>query len=100
MSGFFKTIYIYICMFYFVAGDGAEKEKFFITYGDKQWYFTLDKATELGNKFYNLLMRNHLQLKLLCMRVPIMPKYRLILLVLVYQKKLLMKEDYQKKLAI
>ena len=55
MSGFFKTIYIYICMFYFVAGDGAEKEKFFITYGDKQWYFTLDKATELGNKFCNLL---------------------------------------------
>jgi hypothetical protein len=42
-------------MFYFVAGDGAEKEKFFITYGDKQWYFTLDKATELGNQFYNLL---------------------------------------------
>ena len=42
-------------MFYFVAGDGAEKEKFFITYGDKQWYFTLDKATELGNKFCNLL---------------------------------------------
>ena len=42
-------------MFYFVAGDGAEKEKIFITYGDKQWYFTLDKATELGNKFYNLL---------------------------------------------
>lgn len=55
MSGFFKTIYIYICMFYFVAGDGAEKEKFFITYGDKQWYFTLDKATEFGNKFCNLL---------------------------------------------
>ena len=42
-------------MFYFVAGDGAEKEKFFITYGDKQWYFTLDKATEFGNKFCNLL---------------------------------------------
>ena len=55
MSGFFKTIYIYICMFYFVAGDGAEKEKFFVTCGDKQWYFTLDKATEFGNKFYNLL---------------------------------------------
>lgn len=42
-------------MFYFVAGDGAEKEKIFITYGDKQWYFTLDKETELGDKFYNLL---------------------------------------------
>ena len=55
MSGFFKTIYIYICMFYFVAGDGAEKEKLFITYGGKQWYFTLDKATEFGNKFCNLL---------------------------------------------
>ena len=55
MSGFFKTIYIYICMFYFVAGDGAEKEKIFITCGDKQWYFTLDKATEFGYKFCNLL---------------------------------------------
>ena len=57
MSGFFKTIYIYICMFYFVAGDGAEKEKIFITCGDKQWYFTLDKATEFGNKFYDLLKK-------------------------------------------
>ena len=42
-------------MLYFVAGDVAEKEKMFITYEDKQWYFTLDKATEFGNKFYNLL---------------------------------------------
>ena len=42
-------------MLYFVAGDVAEKEKIFITYEDKQWYFTLDKATELGNKFCNLL---------------------------------------------
>ena len=55
MSGFFKTIYIYICMFYFVAGDGAEKEKMFITCENKQWYFTLDKATEFGYKFCNLL---------------------------------------------
>ena len=55
MLGFFKTIYIYICMLYFVAGDGAEKEKIFITYEDKQWCFTLDKTSELGNKFYNLL---------------------------------------------
>ncbi len=55
MSGFFKTIYIYICMFYFVAGDGAEKEKMFITCENKQWYFTLDKTTEFGNKFYDLL---------------------------------------------
>ena len=42
-------------MFYFVAGDGAEKEKMFITCENKQWYFTLDKATEFGNKFCNLL---------------------------------------------
>ena len=58
MSGFFKTniyMYIYICMFYFVAGDGTENKKICITCGDKQWFFTLDKTYEFWNKFYGLL---------------------------------------------
>ena len=58
MSGFFKTniyiyIYIYICMLCFVAG--AENEKICMECEGKEWYFTLYKTNEFGNKFYGLL---------------------------------------------
>ena len=51
-------IYIYVCMFYFVASDGTENKKISITCEDKEWFFTLDKTYEFGNKFYDLLEKD------------------------------------------
>ena len=45
-------------MFYFVASDGTENKKISITFEDKEWFFTLDKTYEFGNKFYDLLEKD------------------------------------------
>ena len=55
MSEFFKiNQYIYICIYMlcFIGCQNTGKTEFIMTYGNKQFYFTLDKGNDLEKYFY------------------------------------------------